>query len=168
MVGRSGVACLGHGPSDGTCTLDAMEHPKAIGDRTTLAVMLALDEAGYRLLVPFGENTRYDLIIEGAAQLLRVQCKTGRFRNGAVRFAVCSTYGHHAGANKPRRSYQGEVDAFAVWCRATGGVYLIPISELPLAAEGALRVDPPRNNQRRGIRFAADYEIGRVVVRPPR
>ena len=37
-----------------------MEHPKDIGDRTTLAVMLALREVGFAVLVPFGENTRYD------------------------------------------------------------------------------------------------------------
>jgi hypothetical protein len=37
-----------------------VEHPKAIGDRTTMAVMLALREAGYVVLVPCGENTRYD------------------------------------------------------------------------------------------------------------
>ena len=41
-----------------------MEHPKAVGDRTTLAVMLALEEAGYPFLIPFGENTRYDLAID--------------------------------------------------------------------------------------------------------
>lgn len=41
-----------------------MEHPKAKGDRTTLAVMLALHEVGVAFAVPFGENTRYDLIIE--------------------------------------------------------------------------------------------------------
>jgi hypothetical protein len=35
-----------------------MEHPKAIGDRTTLAVMLALQGAGFDVLLPFGENTR--------------------------------------------------------------------------------------------------------------
>ena len=38
-----------------------MEHPKAVGDRTTLAVMLALEEAGYPFLIPFGENTRYEI-----------------------------------------------------------------------------------------------------------
>jgi hypothetical protein len=38
-----------------------MEHPKGVGDRTTLALMLALREAGYSISVPFGENTRNDL-----------------------------------------------------------------------------------------------------------
>ena len=38
------------------------EHPKLIGDRTTLAVMLALIDAGLDVSVPFGENSRYDLV----------------------------------------------------------------------------------------------------------
>ncbi|MBA3364927.1 MAG: hypothetical protein H0U03_03960 [Actinobacteria bacterium] len=86
-----------------------MEHPKAIGDRTALAVMLALQEAGFSVLVPFGENTRYDLVIDDGVRLARVQCKTGRLRQGAVRFAVCSTYGHHPNPRVVRRDYRDEV-----------------------------------------------------------
>jgi len=68
-----------------------MEHPKDVGDRTTLAVMLALRDAGFAISVPFGENTRYDLVIDDGVRLLRVQCKTGRLRNGSIFFATCST-----------------------------------------------------------------------------
>ena len=71
------------------------EHPKVVGDRTQLAVMAALYEAGYGLYVPFGENTRCDVIIERDGTLARVQIKTGRLRGGAVLFNVCSTYGHY-------------------------------------------------------------------------
>jgi hypothetical protein len=143
-----------------------VEHPKAIGDRTTLAVMLALEWAGYDLLVPFGENTRYDLVIDDGATLARVQCKTGRLRAGAVRFPVCSTYGHHMRPGDSRRHYHGQVDYFAIYCPETAGVYLVPINDLPIRVKGALRVDAPRNGQRRRIRLAADYEIGRVGVTP--
>jgi hypothetical protein len=80
-----------------------MDHPKDIGDRTTLAVMLVLREAGFGVLTPFGENTRYDLAIDDGCKLFRVQCKTGRIRQGAVRFAVCSCYGHHLRAKDVRR-----------------------------------------------------------------
>jgi len=48
-----------------------------------------------------------------------------------------------------------------VYCRETGGVYLIPIEALPLD-RAYLRVEPPRNGQRKRIRFAQDYEIARV------
>ena len=49
-----------------------MEHPKDIGDRTTLAIMLALRELGFAVLVPFGENTRYDLVIDDGAKMAKV------------------------------------------------------------------------------------------------
>jgi hypothetical protein len=139
-------------------------HPKAIGDRSVLALMLALEDAGIPFLVPFGENTRYDLVLELGTELARVQCKTGRLRNGAILFATCSCYGHHRNPATARRDYAGEVDYFAVYCPQTTGVYLIPISDLPVRVQGALRVTPPRNNQRRNIRFAADYEIAKVSV----
>jgi hypothetical protein len=139
-----------------------MEHPKDIGDRTTLAVMLALREFGYAISVPFGENTRYDLIVDDGERLLRVQCKTGRLRMGAVRFATCSTYGHHRNPGQSRRDYRGQVDLFAVYCPETGGIYVIPIADLNTRSSAMLRVDPPRNCQRKRIKFAWDYLIGMV------
>jgi hypothetical protein len=96
-----------------------VEHPKAIGDRSTLAIMLALGEAGYDLLVPFGENTRYDLVIDDGDRLARVQCKTGRLRNGAITFNTCSSYAHHSNPRVIKRDYQGEIDYFAVFCPET-------------------------------------------------
>lgn len=145
-----------------------MEHPKRVGDRTTMAVMLALELAGYVVSMPFGENSRYDLVIDDGASLSRVQCKTGRLRAGAIVFPACSSYAHHRNAELSTRDYIGEIDYFAVYCAATSGVYLIPIADAQLRRSGALRVDPPRNSQRRRIRLAADYEIGTVVSSRPR
>jgi PD-(D/E)XK endonuclease len=148
-----------HGPADGLGKLEDMEHPKAIGDRTTLAIMLALRQAGYLLLVPFGENSRYDLVIDDGLRLARVQCKTGRLRSGAVLFNTCSSYAHHPNPKLRRRDYSGEIDFFGVYCAETGGVYLVPIEDASLRSRGALRVVPARNRQTRGIRLAASYEI---------
>jgi hypothetical protein len=144
-----------------------VEHPKAVGDRSTLAILLALEEAGYGLLIPFGENTRYDVAIDDGTRLFRVQCKTGRLRKGAVRFSACSSYAHHPNPRATRRDYLGQIDYFAVYCPETTAVYLIPIEEIALRRQGALRVDPPLNGQRRRIRYAADYELGKVNVTRP-
>lgn len=139
-----------------------MEHLKAVGDRSTLAIMLALREAGFDLYLPFGENTRTDLVIDDGHQLARVQCKSGRLRNGAVQFSTFSTYAHHPNPRITRRDYLGEIDYFAVYCRQTGGVYLVPIAEASLRRQAHLRIEPTRNSQRRRIRLAADYEVGRI------
>jgi hypothetical protein len=142
-----------------------MNHPKDVGDRTTLAVMLALSELGYEISVPFGENTRYDLVIDDGVRLSRVQCKSGRLRGGAVRWAACSSYAHHGNPREPRRDYLGQVDFFGIYCPGTESVYLVPIEDAQVRREGALRVNPPKNGQRRFIREAQQYEIGRLATR---
>ncbi len=141
-----------------------MAHPKDVGDLSTLAIILALRDAGIAVLLPFGENTRYDLAIEVNGSLHRVQCKTGRLSRGAVYFRTASSYYHHPHPRMRVKHYHGEVDFFAVYCRETKGVYLIPITDLPVESGASLRIDPPRNNQRRRIRMAADYEIARVTT----
>ncbi len=34
-----------------------MQHPKDVGDKSTLAIIFALRFEGYDVLMPFGENT---------------------------------------------------------------------------------------------------------------
>jgi len=142
-----------------------MEHAKDIGDGSLLAIMAAFRAEGLAMYLAFGENTRSSLIIEAGDRLARVQCKTGRLRGGVV-FRACSSYGHHRNPLTARRDYQGQVDAFAVYCPETAGVYLVPIADLSVHVEAKLRVDPPRNGQRKRIRLAADYEIGRIRFTP--
>ncbi len=142
-------------------------HPKAIGDRTEAHILAALVDAYPDVLLPWGENSRYDLVIDTGTDFIRVQCKTGRLRAGAISFRPYSSTYHHptyAGRGKAdfcQHDYRGEADVFGVYCRDTGGVYLVPVGEVGRAAV-SLRVAPTRNNQRRGIRWAADYQ-----VRPP-
>ena len=136
------------------------EHPKLIGDRTTLAVMLALIDAGLDVSVPFGENCRYDLVIDRANRLTRVQCKTGRLRDGVVRFATASTYGDLPSPREARRDYLGQIDEFAVYCPGTGGVYLLPIEDVVTCAGAHLRVDP------RGTASARTFATRRTTRSP--
>jgi hypothetical protein len=61
--------------------------------------------------------------------------------------------------------YRGQVGMFAVYCRQTSGVYLIPTDVLPLD-RAYLRITAPANGQRRRIRFASDYELARITCTP--
>ena len=147
-----------------TLYAESVEHPKRIGDRTTRAVMLALSAQGHEVALPFGENTRYDLIVDRSGRLSRVQCKTGRLRDGTVRFATSSTYAHLPSPRELRRHYLGQIDEFAVYCPETNSVYLIPISEVQTRASAYLRVDPPRNSQTQGIRLASRFHVATIAI----
>ena len=131
-------------------------HPVDVGLRSEAAILGELVRRGYSVLVPFGTNQRYDLIIDFGDRLARIQCKTGRLRNGAVEFATQST---RVNTRRTfRRGYGGEIDYFAVYCPATNGVYLVPIEETQ-GTNSFLRIDQPRNNQVKRIRWASDYEL---------
>jgi hypothetical protein len=69
---------------------DLSRHPVDVGQRSEAAVLSELVRRGYHVLTPFGVNHRYDFVIDAGDGFLRVQCKTGRFRNGCVEFSTQS------------------------------------------------------------------------------
>jgi len=131
-------------------------HPVDVGHRAEAAILSALVQRGYRVLLPFGVNQRYDLVLECEGRFLKAQCKSGRLRDGVVRVSTQSIQSNTRGTRA--RSYTGEVDLFIVYCTGNECVYVIPADEVP--ARGMyLRVDPPRNGQCKGVRWAHQYEL---------
>jgi hypothetical protein len=128
---------------------------KQIGDIAVAHILARLVASGFTVCLPFGDNARYDLVCERQGPLLRVQCKTGRLLAGAIVFPVSSSACHRSAG---RRSYHGEVDAFAVHCPDTGDILLVPFDAVSnCRKEARLRVNPCRNGQRRGVRPAQPY-----------
>jgi hypothetical protein len=136
-------------------------NPKAIGELTEGVILAHLLARGDGVALPFGNNQRYDMILDRDGTLMKAQCKTGRLRNGVVKFRVASTNGFTGEC----RDYRGQVDVFLVWCPELNAVY-----EVPVAACGrrqrSLRVEPTRNRQTAYVRFAADYVVPPVGFEP--
>ena len=58
--------------------------PSETGERTEAAVLAALAGAGKQVLIPFGGHLPYDLAYEEGGRLVKVQCKSGRERDGVI------------------------------------------------------------------------------------
>lgn len=125
-----------------------------LGPVAEAAVLKALLQEGHAVLVPFGHEQPYDLVVhDQAGRFWRVQRKTGRERDGRILFNSCST-DHGRG----RLDYRNRADVFGVWCPSVDRVFVVPVEE----ATGfvtTLRLSPARNSQRRGIRWAADFAV---------
>jgi PD-(D/E)XK endonuclease len=126
----------------------------ARGNAAEAAVLNELIRRGFDVLVPFGGGHPYDLVVdvEGTG-FLRIQCKRAWELKGCVLFNARST-DHGRGP----QSYLGLAELFGVYFPPRDQVYLVPIDGVA-AFGGRLRLEPTRNNQKRGIRFAADFEI---------
>lgn len=131
-------------------------HPVDVGQRSEAIIFTEFVKRGYRVLVPFGSNHRYDFALDLEDRFLRVQCKTGRIRRGAVLFNARSVQVNTQRAYT--RTYEGQIDLFAVYCPENDRVYAVPAEEATTTV-GCLRIDPTANNQAKGVRWAADYEL---------
>ena len=123
------------------------------GNATEAAVLSAFVDKGWQVWTPFGEGSPYDLLVGWGEVLLRVQCKSGRRRNGCLLF---NAYGTDHGRGPT--SYVGRADVFGVQLAETRDVYVIPVAEAA-PNEGRYRLEPTRNNQAKGIRFAEPYRF---------
>ena len=104
------------------------------------------------------DDQRYDLILDVASTLLRVQCKWAARKGDVVeiRTLTCrrSREGHI------HRSYGAdEIDAIAAFCEETGRCYLLPHELSVERALVRLRLGPTRSNQVAGVRWARDFEL---------
>lgn len=122
------------------------------GNLTEAKIPAAFAAAGYLVSVPFGSGHKYDFVIDDSTRLFRVQCKTGRVKNGVLVFNSYSQSGNGA----TERGYHGLADLFAVLNPESGDVYLVPVEKFGMTGV-SLRLLPALNGQVNKINRAADY-----------
>ena len=131
---------------------------KQKGDLAELKVACDLRERGWGIAVPWGEDNDFDLIAYRDNRLERVQVKYTR-SDGETVIAKCQSHSLTNGRIRQTKHYTARtVDWIAVFDATSEACYYVPASEL---GEGrsylSLRLTPPRNGQRLGIRHAEDY-----------
>jgi hypothetical protein len=117
--------------------------------RTEATILAELIRCDYAVLLPFGTNQRYDLVLDIEGEFVRAQCQTGRLKGGVVEYSTRSVRSNRKEILTP--NYAGQVEIFLVHCPQTGGIYAVPVDEAP-EGYGSLRVSPTRNVRNR--RFA--------------
>lgn len=131
-----------------------MNNPKEVGERTEAAILNHFIQKGISVSIPWGNNQRYDLVLEENNKLLKAQCKTGTYKNGVITFATSSKAG-----GKIRKDYFGQVDCFLVYCEQLNKFYKINIANAPKTVM-SLRVDPyEKFSPKSTINWAKDYEV---------
>lgn len=133
-------------------------NPSRRGDVSESVVLARIMRLGVSVAVPFGDSDRYDLVVDDDGTLVRVQCKTGSWVNGTVRFKLYSSTVGESGRVDDAYSATG-VDAFAVFSPRLDEVFWVPIAETG-SGEMRLRVeDPAPKAPRSRINWAADFKL---------
>ncbi len=134
-----------------------MKDTHSVGNISTGRVLAALMSTGKKVLLPFGDGHPYDLVFEHwDKSLKKVQCKTGKLKNGVIHFH------NYSSLKTGDKTYVGLVDYFGVFCPQNNKCYLVPIEDCTKTVT-MLRINKPKNGHVKRIRYAATYEIAEVA-----
>lgn len=131
------------------------KNPKAVGERSEGQILAAFLKTGKVVLTPFGDSQRYDMVLDEGGKFLRIQCKTGKVYDGVIKFPVCSS-NWNQGTTK---TYVGQIEFFAVYVPQLDKIYMVPIDQVGVK-EVCLRLEPTKQGQTKGVRWAKDFEYG--------
>lgn len=137
-----------------------MNNGKQKGLITELECELAFARLGFAVLKPICDNYRYDYVVDLGNKFIRIQCKTcqvGEKEDYLIFSAISSHVKAHKNTSKIYT--KEEIDYFYTCHNHIS--YLIPIEE---NIRYTLRLVPPLNNNKHGIRFAKNYELQTILL----
>lgn len=136
---------------------------KQKGNFTELRCIAACIENGCTVSIPYGENCKYDFIIDIEGLLVKVQAKTASLKATTIPaiefYCKCN---HRNATGITYTTYTPEdIDYFATFWKDKA--YLIPASEC--STKKSLRLEKPEDYKPQNaiINFAEDYELGKQI-----
>ncbi|MFC6954027.1 group I intron-associated PD-(D/E)XK endonuclease [Halorubellus litoreus] len=133
----------------------SVENTEALGDETEVAILHQLVEAGWSVSIPFGDNDKYDLVVDDGDALCRIQCKTAwRNKPETIRFDTHSQTTKDGDYHEA--TYEGGADAFVVRFPESGQLYWIDVED---ATEQKMELRFDAAIEHPSINWATDYEF---------
>ncbi len=133
-----------------------MHEKKTKGDLGVAFAIGAITEQGWNVCIPLTEHARYDLVAERDGVFKRIQVKYVTPVDGVLDAVVSSTWSDTHGVHKKARE-KGEYEALAIYNPESKIVYFVPDADFDNANSVKLRLEPPKNGQIKGVRFAEKY-----------
>ena len=139
-----------------------VHHTKTKGDLGVLAAELDLFEKGFLLLKPQTEHAPFDLVAYRDERFYRVQVKYRAAVNGQIAFHLSTCWADRHGTHQVDID-KSSIDLLCIYCPDTRACYYVD----PHAVRKSviLRIDPPRNHQKKRITWAHERrEIPSTVL----
>lgn len=136
--------------------------PKEKGNLTELQCLVSFAKLGLKTSLPYGENCKYDFILDVNGTLLKIQCKTSHLITSQEGFEFkCQSINATTKGVIENRYTKNDIDYFATYFNEQ--CYLIPVEECGTAK--TLRYCYPKSGQKKGISLAENYKLEEVVKR---
>ncbi len=126
---------------------------KQKGDIAEAFVTYLLKQNGFNVLIPWGEDNRYDLVTEKNGVFKRIQVKYATPKNGAIELRVRSCNNYTVLRYSPK-----DIDIIALYSPETKKVYFVSMNSIKNKSLCKLRLTPTKNKQKKFIVMASKFE----------
>lgn len=126
---------------------------KQKGDIAEAFVTYLLKQNGFNVLLPWGEDNRYDLVTEKNGVFKRIQVRYVTPKDGAIEVRVRSCNNYNIIRYSPK-----DIDIIAVYSSGLNKVYFIPLNSIKNKSICKLRILPTKNKQKKFVVMASKYE----------
>lgn len=131
-----------------------LHHTKNKGDLGVLHAQLDLAKKGWTVLLPLTEHATFDLVAYREGRFLRVQVKYRAAVNGALTAPMKTCWADRHGTHSVPID-RAAIDLMCIYCPDTERCYYV--DPRTIRNHLRLRVQPVRNGQIKGVRYAEDF-----------
>jgi len=129
-----------------------MTQKKQLSQEGELRFAAEFIRKGFNVFLPYGEDHPIDLLIEKDGIYQRIQVKSTKPQKGIIFCRLKSSNNWQV-----KKYTKKEIDFFAIYDAENKKGYLLPIEKFEGMTEAVLRIEPPKNKQQKGIRYAEKY-----------
>lgn len=133
---------------------------KEKGNLTELLCLCEFAKLGIKVSIPYGEDCKYDFILDVNGHLLKVQCKTSQKLENLEGFSFkCESVVVTTKRITATKYTLNDIDFFATMDE--NQCYLVPVEEC--GVRKTLRYCYPSNGQKKGISLAENYKLEDMI-----
>jgi hypothetical protein len=125
---------------------------KQIAREAELRFAAELTRKEWEIFFPYGEDSPIDILAHKKGKFMKIQVKATKTKNGAI---ICKLRSTNNWQNKKYKSK--DIDYFAFYDYGSKKGYLVPFENTENKSEIKMRIEKPKNNQKKNIRYAKDY-----------
>jgi len=134
---------------------------KSKGNISEAKALFEFQKFGIPVLMPWGDNERYDMVIELDKKFYRVQVKTANEENNGSIKGYCRSSTNHT-TNKNLSTYEDDVDYFVFYNQIYDKIALVPIGDTNGQKSISLRISAPLNGNQ-SLKYFDDYSFEKIL-----
>lgn len=132
------------------------------GLTTELIITQKFIELGFIVSIPYGNNSRYDLLVDTGNHIWKIQCKTAKLNENGSYNVIVSNGVHTATTHKVKHYTKEEIDFIVTIIE--NQLVVIPVELVENSRSKVFRTTLPKYGSKSSCNLIQDYTVEKYII----